>query len=95
MHASLKVWGLPLKKLESVLQGRLGWVSLKLCIMAEQRIFDSFSLSASGKLPSTVGIQCSSEYSKTSLSGHSEKRTHSLQRTMWQSRIENPVYVIH
>ena len=35
------------------------------------------------------------EYSKTSLSGHSEKRTHSLQRTMWQSRIENPVYVIH
>ena len=35
------------------------------------------------------------EYSKTSLSGHSEKRTHSLQRTMWQSRTENPVYVIH
>ena len=35
------------------------------------------------------------QYSKTSLSGHSEKRTHSLQRTMWQSRIENPVYVIH
>ena len=35
------------------------------------------------------------KYSKTSLSGHSEKRTHSLQRTMWQSRIENPVYVIH
>ena len=34
-------------------------------------------------------------YSKTSLSGHSEKRTHSLQRTMWQSRIEKPVYVIH
>ena len=33
-------------------------------------------------------------YSKTSLSGHSEKRTHSLQRTLWQSRIENPVYVI-
>ena len=34
-------------------------------------------------------------YSKTSLSGHSEKRTHSLQRTMWQSRIEKPVDVIH
>ena len=34
-------------------------------------------------------------YSKTSLSGHSEKQTHSLQRTMWQSRIENPVYVIY
>ena len=30
--------------------------------MVEQRIFDSLSLSASGKLPSTVGIQCSSEY---------------------------------
>ena len=33
-------------------------------------------------------------YSKTSLSGHSEKRTHSLERTRRQSRIENPVYVI-
>ena len=35
------------------------------------------------------------KYSRTSLSGHSEKRTHSLEQTKLQSRIESPILVIH
>ena len=35
------------------------------------------------------------EYSRTSLSGHSEKWTHSLERTKLKSRIENPILIIH
>ena len=34
-------------------------------------------------------------YSKTSESGHSEKRTHSLERTKLQVPIENPIFIIH
>ena len=62
-----------MKKLESVLYGHLGWISPKLFIMVEQRIFDSLSLSASGKLPSTVGIQCSSEYDSFDNSSNGKK----------------------
>ena len=34
------------------------------------------------------------DYSRTSLSGHSEKRTHSLERIKLQSQIEPPILVV-
>ena len=34
-------------------------------------------------------------YSKTSESGQSEKRTHSLERTKLQVPIENPIFILH